>query len=785
MPRASAASRHLVATVTLVALVVLPLAMAFLPQWRLPILPRRESIAAAPALQVTGAETFVKRTFDAVDGDVPFAAAAPAPHAKSAAPKPALRLPSLPRMPVVPPAPLSWPLLLALAALGASEALLLRCGVSLAAAAWFARRATPVREASVLRVFEAARERIGLERPVSLRITPRVSVPVVSGLLHPTLLLPAEALGWTPERLDVVFLHELAHVQRCDMLSILLARSSGALYWFHPVVRSLVREARRECEQACDDRVLQSGVRASAYAEHLLTIARGAAGRELHGVAVLAIARPSNLEQRLSSILRLGVQRGPATRRAVAIAALLSAVLLLPLASVRVTAAPVRATKSHTDTLVWQSASTRTRSSGAVRTAPRPIAATPRVPAVAPVPTPAPAAWDDDDASLAQGVTPLPDAGIRRSGSEWYSRARRDYERERYGAAGQEYERAAKAGHNIATAYYNSACSYALDGQHERAIAMLQAAVRAGWDDAHMLRSDDDLDSIRGDRRFARLVDEARTNDSSDDGDRKSAVAEYEALRASNSDDAGDWGSVGVDLMHNGDPARAVTAFQTQIRLRASSNAIYNLACAHALNGATGPALETLEQAIAAGFSSADHMRDDDDLASLRGNRRFDELVRLTENLELNPDDLNDRDTRGWRDELPRYQRVTQLYPTIGRAWFNLGYAQLRARDLQASRASFGRALDLKYRPGVTAYDLACVSAQLRDAGEAMRWLDRADAEGMNLTFYIQTDSDLDPIRSDPRFRALKHRMEDETWDRGRQKLKNGLDKLGRALDNF
>ena len=787
MPRASAASRHLVATMTLVALVGLPLAMGFLPGWQLPILPRREAIAPTATLQLTSAETFVKRTYDSVDGDLPYAATAPSPRAVAGAGPQGLRLPLLsriPRLPAMPASPLPWPLALALLALGVSEVMLLRCGLSLAAAGWFARCAEEVGDERVLRLFDAARERLDVRHDVSLRITPRIAVPVVSGILRPTLLLPFEALGWTPERLNVVFLHELAHVQRFDTLSVLLARASGALYWFHPLVRSLVRDARRECEQACDDRVLASGVRASAYAEHLLTIARSAAGREALGLAVLAIARPSNLEQRLSSILRLGVERGPATRRAVAIAGLLSALLMLPLASVRVTAAPVRTAKSHTDTLAWESAPTPRAS--VASSAPRGRAVRPAVPP-APSTPPAPPVPSTGYAPATErdpAVAPLPEATVHRSGEEWYSRARRNYERDRFAEAGEAYERAARAGHNIETAYYNAACSYALDHQRDRALSMLEAAVRSGWDDAHMLQSDDDLDSIRGDRRFRAILQEARSMDS-DEGDRKSAVAEFEALRSASSDDADAWGDAGIELMHSGDPGRAVTAFQNQIRLEPSSNGTYNLACAHALNGASGPALDALERAIAAGYGDADHMRHDDDLESLRGVRRFDELVRLTENLELNPDHLGDNAPRTWRDELPRYERVAQLYPTNGRAWFNLGYAQLRARELDKSKTSFGRALELKYRIGVTSYDLACVAAQLHDADAALRWLERAESEGMNLGFYLSSDRDLDPIRSDARFRAMRDRVEDDQWQRGRDKLKRGLDKLGHAFDKW
>ena len=785
-PRASAASRHLVATVTLAALVALPVVMAVVPAWKLPILPRQDTLrVTAPALSVTTTETFVRRSYDVVDGDVPFVAASPRANA------------SAPRVVVpgarsdVPQAPISWPLALALVLIAVSELMLLRCALSLAAAAWFARCADDVAEPRLLAAFDSARDQLDVARKVNLRITPRVSVPVVAGVFHPTLLLPSEARGWNRERLDVVFLHELAHVQRLDTLSLVVARVAGGLYWFHPIVRGLALEARRECEQACDDRVLASGIRASVYAEHLLTIARTAAARDPLGNAVLAIARPSNLEQRLSSILSLGLDRAPASRRAVALTAAIGALLLLPLASVHVTAAPARTPTSKTDTLVWRSnrmAPVAQHTTNGVSRPPAPAApaapAVPAAPAAPAEPATPPPAGDSWGGSWRNASNTAPNAYSERSGRDWYSRARRNYERDRYSESGDQYMRAARAGYNIETSFYNAACSYALAHQTERALAALRDAVHAGWDDADHMDSDDDLDSIRRDRRYKQLVEEVRNADP-DEGDRKSAAAEFEALRSQGSTDSGDWGSAGVELMHSGDPAKAVDAFETQIKLKPTSNALYNLACAHAINGNHPAAYAALERAIAAGFGSASHMRKDDDLDALHGEKRFDELVRMTELLELNEENLNDNEPGGWSKTLPRYQRVSQQYPNVGRAWFNLGYAQLRARRFEESRASFERGLELGYRRGTSMYDLACVSAQLRDAGEAVKWLNRAKGEGMELAFYLATDRDLDPIRSDSRFREFKRSVGDETFERGRKSLKQKLDKLGRALDDL
>ncbi len=779
IPRASAATRHLVATLTLAALVALPIAIVSLPAWRLPIFPRRVAVEPpSPALQLTTADTFVKRTYDAFDGDTPFGAVRPIERMTTSRPIPlAARLPGLPRVPK------SWPLAVAILVLAVSEAMLLRLAVSLVAASWFARGAVDVGDPRVLGVFRAAGERLGLRRSVSLRMTPRVSVPVVSGLVRPTLVLPSGACGWDDERLNVVFLHELAHVQRCDSVCLLLARTAGALYWFHPFVRSLVRAARRECEQACDDRVLESGIRASAYADHLLTIARGAVGRDTLGGAVLAIARRSNLERRLSSILRLGVERRPASRRATALAALASLVLLLPLATVRVTAASApRAAKHHSDAHDWNALEpVALPAPVATATPPAPVAATPAVPPTS-GPTFAYGGENDNENngdSDASGNLQFKDHFNRNrnrsdeeSGRQWYSRARRYYNRDRFGEAGEAYERAARAGYNIETALYNAACSYALDHQRDKSLTMLASAVDAGWDDVHMLESDSDLESIRGDRRFRQIVDQARSADP-DESDKKSADAEFEALRSSRSSDPDAWGEAGVSLMHSGDPSRAVQAFQTQIRLEPSADAMYNLACAQALSGAKAEALSSLERAILEGYGNAEHMREDDDLAPLRSERRFQELVRMTEDLRLNGDGLGDRDRQGWRESVPRFERMTRQYPSAGRTWFNLGYAQLKARDLEGSKSSFTHALDLEYRTPTTMYNLACVSAQLHDFDGAMEWLERAQSAGMSLENYAPGDRDLDPLRADPRFRTMLDRLGDRKWDKLRTKLKN------------
>jgi len=58
------------------------------------------------------------------------------------------------------------------------------------------------------------------------------------------------------------------------------------------------------------------------------------------------------------------------------------------------------------------------------------------------------------------------------------------------------------------TAHYNLACRYALLKQRDKAISTLRKAVELGYRDFQFMQEDQDLDSIRKDPRFRKLMKE-------------------------------------------------------------------------------------------------------------------------------------------------------------------------------------------------------------------------------------------------------------------------------------
>ncbi|HZL43235.1 MAG TPA: M56 family metallopeptidase [Verrucomicrobiae bacterium] len=119
-----------------------------------------------------------------------------------------------------------------------------------------ARRRPLIDEAS-LHLLEDCKELMGVNAPVLLIATDAVHSPSLFGFVRPRLLLPAGLAGTlTREELRHVFLHELAHVKRNDILVGWLMVACQIIHWFNPLVWLALHRLRGDRELACDRLVL-------------------------------------------------------------------------------------------------------------------------------------------------------------------------------------------------------------------------------------------------------------------------------------------------------------------------------------------------------------------------------------------------------------------------------------------------------------------------------------------------------------------------------------------------
>ena len=81
------------------------------------------------------------------------------------------------------------------------------------------------------------------------------------------------------------------------------------------------------------------------------------------------------------------------------------------------------------------------------------------------------------------------------------------------------FKKALDLGYRKPTTMYNIACGYARLDQKDAAFEWLDKAIAAGFDDTHTIRSDDDLDNLRGDPRSRKAISVARDRERGEDGE--------------------------------------------------------------------------------------------------------------------------------------------------------------------------------------------------------------------------------------------------------------------------
>ncbi len=118
------------------------------------------------------------------------------------------------------------------------------------------RRVTPCRpliDYRILSLLEDCKQRMRVRVPVALVESAAVDGPCLFGFLRPRLLLPPGfTRGFSIDELRHVFLHELGHVKRHDILLGWLTTLLQILHWFNPLVWLAFARMRVDRELACD-----------------------------------------------------------------------------------------------------------------------------------------------------------------------------------------------------------------------------------------------------------------------------------------------------------------------------------------------------------------------------------------------------------------------------------------------------------------------------------------------------------------------------------------------------
>jgi len=163
---------------------------------------------------------------------------------------------------------------------------------------WLRRRrgTVPAGDEVQLRLLRLC-QRMRLASNIRILLCERVNGPTVMGWLRPVILMPPAALlGLTPNQVELVLAHEIAHILRHDFAINLIQSCVEVLLFYHPAVWWVSAKIRQERELCCDDLAVRTTGDALDYAAALTRLE--------------ALCRPPDSPRQMAQALALGATGG-------------------------------------------------------------------------------------------------------------------------------------------------------------------------------------------------------------------------------------------------------------------------------------------------------------------------------------------------------------------------------------------------------------------------------------------------------------------------------------------
>jgi len=215
------------------------------------------------------------------------------------------------------------------------------------------RRLRPTTDPAVLELLEDCKESMKVSTPVLVIESTQVQSPMLHGFLRPRLLLPEGLLNrLNSEQLRHVFLHELAHVRRCDILVNWLATWLQILHWFNPLVWLAFWCMRNERELTADRLALSSAEENERleYGETLLMLTQLFRARKYLPSLAGILEVKGQIESRIAEIANFQ----NASRRPVLAFGLLTALGIVTLTDAHVPSEESRSGKLEVNLGTWR-----------------------------------------------------------------------------------------------------------------------------------------------------------------------------------------------------------------------------------------------------------------------------------------------------------------------------------------------------------------------------------------------------------------------------------------------
>jgi len=181
----------------------------------------------------------------------------------------------------------------------------------------------PVKDEKILSVLRTVQTEKGLDhKKIDLKVCGFVSSSMLTGFLHPVILLPEK--HFEEDELELIFRHELIHYKRRDLLVKLMSVIAVSLNWFNPIVYWMCAATQTDGEASCDEAVLlDAGIENRQFYAEVIVGMIGGKNTNRTLLSTCFYGGKSSIKRRLDSIMdTTRKMKKPAVAALVAVTAL-------------------------------------------------------------------------------------------------------------------------------------------------------------------------------------------------------------------------------------------------------------------------------------------------------------------------------------------------------------------------------------------------------------------------------------------------------------------------------
>ncbi len=272
-------------------------------------------------------------------------------------------------------------------------------------------------------------------------------------------------------------------------------------------------------------------------------------------------------------------------------------------------------------------------------------------------------------------------------------------------------------------ALYNLGCALALTDRPDAALEALARSQAAGFALRGRVEADPDLESLRGDPRFAALLENEPVGGS---GGFQQAI-----------------GGLRQFIMERAPQAKRQIAGLLQMAAGRAQQMLAQLQETLANDERFAVIARMLQQWLGDGVDARSAPSEAAEAAEPSEPRATAPLLDVARQFQQAGE---------WRAAVGAYEAVIENDPDSAVSWFGLAYCLHMNGDYEKAINAHQKAASFEQFKGISLYNLACAYALTGRTDKALKALEESRAAGFDLAEPLRSDSDLDSLRSDPRF---------------------------------